>query len=227
MVLIVSALGTVYYWETFGREKFLYKEVLTFKEAVARDTVITPEVAKQSLVTIKVEENKLIENAITDKETIIDLATTHYIPKNAQLSPRYFESHELVLEDNQYIFKVPGDWILAMPSSIRRKDTVYFYEVSEEDTLDLNVESEENSIPTFEKLDADTLKDLSNFVVKTTVAYAKDNANREVTTVSNQDRYDGTARISELEIVTDSEQLQKLKDSYKRGNKFIILYQEN
>lgn len=233
ILFMVLGAATVFFWESYGREMYLYKSVAVLNTDVNANTKIQ----KNMISFIKIEQDKLITDSILYENTdsinaIVGKVAKHYIPKNAQLCLNYFEDEELYLEDNQYIAKIPADWLYAVPSSIRRKDKAYFYAVKDIARLESNITfnsnayNSENVITTFDPDNANVIKEKlsSKPIIFTTVAYVKDSANREVVNVGNYERYDGSSQISSIEVIVDFDQMRVLEDYIVSGHKFIILY---
>jgi hypothetical protein len=213
IVLIIIAIGIIFYWEVYGRENLLYKDIVVLTQEINKNEVIT----KDMLQYQKREESTLIKEVITKKEIIIGKAANSYIPKGVQLVEKYFEDPCLVLDEDEYIFKIPGEWIMAFPNSLRRGDKIYFYEIdknNKSETIDVD-----GDIPMYieEALEEEP-------IVNTTVAYVKDGANREVVSLSDEERFNGTSRISEIEIITNLEIVNLLRESIKQDKVFIIMY---
>jgi hypothetical protein len=213
VILIICAIGTIFYWEMYGRENLLYENIVVLTKDVYRNDVITTEMITYQ----KREGSHIVKGAILDENKIIGKAAKSYIPKGVQLVEKYFENHKLVLDNNEYIFQIPTEWIRAFPSSLRRGDTIYFYEVGQgiENHNGAEVEIILNNRKALEK----------EPITSATVAYAKDSANREVITLSDNERYDGSSKISEIEIIANLEIVNSLRESVDDNKLFIIMYQ--
>ncbi|MCT4687473.1 SAF domain-containing protein [Vallitalea sp.] len=213
IILIVIAIGSIFYWEVYGRESLLFKDIVVLTKDVNKNEVIT----KDMVQIHKREENTLIDKVILDPNKIIGKAANNYIPKGVQLVEKYFENPSLVLDEDEYIFKIPLEWIKAFPDSLRRGDEIYFYEVSKgtENYNSTEVEIAVNNKKALEKQP----------ITNATVAYVKDSANREVITLSDEERYNGSSKINEIEIITDLETVNLLRDSVNNDKVFIIMYQ--
>ncbi|MCT4596619.1 MAG: SAF domain-containing protein [Vallitalea sp.] len=213
VILIICAIGTIFYWEMYGREHLLYENIVVLTKDVNRNDIITIEMITYQ----KREGSQIVKGAILDENKIIGKAAKSYIPKGVQLVEKYFENHKLVLDNNEYIFQIPTEWIRAFPSSIRRGDTIYFYEVGQgiENHNGAEVEIILNNTQALEK----------EPITSATVAYAKDSANREVVTLSDNERYDGSSKISEIEIIANLEIVNSLRESVDDNKLFIIMYQ--
>lgn len=218
IILILLAIGTIFYWEVYGRESLLYKNIVILTKEVNKNEVITSDMVRYQ----KREGTTLIDSALLDKSLIIGKAANSYIPKGVQLVEKYFESPNLVLNEDEYIFKIPLEWLKAFPSSLRRGDIIFFYEVekgtTEQNAIDPNASEGEITINNKKALEKKP-------ITSTVVAYVKDSANREVITLSDEERYNGSSKISEIEIITDLETVNQLKESINNEKVFIIMYQ--
>lgn len=214
LLLIVLSVGLIFYWEVYGRERILYDDIVVLTEEVSKRDVIE----ETMLTYVKREGSIIIEGAILDPHKIIGKAATCYIPKGTQLVDKYFEDMSLVLGEGQYIFRIPNGWLQAYPGSLRRGDTVYFHEISNDQFRMLGT-NEADSVEAYRPM---TSKEA---IAQVTVAYAKDSANREVITLSEDERYDGSSKISEIEIIVDMDTVNTLKQSIEEGKTFILMYQ--
>lgn len=205
-IILLAVIGCgIFYWETYGREALIYKDVIVLRD----DVNMNVEINKDMLVSVKRDQKSLIDGAITDVYDIIGMESKHFIPKNAQLIKSYFDAPELVLNKDEFIFSIPNDWIKSYPSSLRRKDVVYLYpiDVRKQSIEDFNFD-----------------RNLNEAICKVVVAYVKDSANREVQTVGEDNRFDGSSNISSIEIIITMQQMNLLKECRSKGYEFIILY---
>ncbi|MCL4415447.1 MAG: SAF domain-containing protein [Actinobacteria bacterium] len=213
ILLMLATMAMIYFWETSGREKYLYSSVVVLNQSIEANVSIT----SGMLGWIKINPDNLIDGAIVKKEEIIGKHSAHYIPKNSQLAPAYFKDDTTdIKKEDQYIFAIPADWIITFPNSLRRGDTIYFYPVK---TASEN--KEENK--TFNNLDNIKITSQSD-LLKSEVAYLKDSGNREVVNTPGKDRYDASANIASIEIITNYEGVLHLQNLAESNWKFIILY---
>ncbi len=223
IILILAALASVYYWETSGRQHFLYSEVVVLSHSVEEGITITSDM----LDSLDTDRASIIEGAITDKDEIIGKKASHYIPRYSQLSLAYFADEEKVLSQNEYIFTVPEQWIITIPYSLRRGDIIYFYPVKMPDETgdkkDLTQTERHN-----DKYDNSDYESKSeDFILESKVAYLKDSGNREIITISAEERYDGSSKIATLEIIATLEDVSYLQSLADINYKFIILYKDS
>lgn len=204
IVLIGIAITAMIYWETYGREKMLYEEIVVLVEDVTVNEVITEDKISYE----KRDDSSLVKDVIKDASLILGKAAKHYIPAGAQLVEQYFEEDKLVLDQHEYITHIPMEWIQSFPNTLRRGDVIYFYEVLGNKS---NREIKQ-ALSTKEP------------IAKSTVAFVKDSSNREVITLSDKERYDGSSKISEIEIISNIETINLIRRKFDEGMKFIILY---
>lgn len=227
VIIIALMLGIVWFWESTGRELYFYKNVVVLNQDVKRGALIS----EKMLSLKKIEADHLIENAILDSSQIIGLEAKHFIPKGSQLHSFYFESPDLLTDENTYVVRVPNEWLYSIPNTLRRKDHVLFYPIDQTNkelnqTANINQQQDE-IIHTYTLEESkEWSKRLGKEILAAKIAYVKDSANREVQTAGIQDRIDGTSIISEVLILTTPEQFQRLEQTVKDGSKLIIMYTE-
>ena len=215
IVLMLASVTAMFWWETKGRSLFLYKEVLVLNQSVEASMTITSDMVSF----IRVDPDNFIEGALVSKEKVLGKTVSHYIPKYSQLNLEYFLSEKAEdAEEDCYIFNVPADWIITFPNSLRRGDTVYFYpvKVSKE-----NVERDKDS--SFNTSNNIKISGEEN-LIKSKIAYLKDSGKREVVDTEGEERYDASANIASIEIITSYEDFSYLKGLARKDYKFIILY---
>jgi hypothetical protein len=217
ILLMLAMIAMIYLWETSGREKYLYKEVVVLNQNIEENTRIAPEM----LEIAKINPDDFIEGAVVKKQDVSGKYSVQFLAKNSQICLSYFkDSAEEIIKEDFYIFSIPPDWIITFPNSLRRGDIIYFYPVK------TDIEKEEqaktiNNIDNLKKLDKSNL-------AKSEVAYLKDSGNREVVDTDdsgNKPRYDGSANISSIEIITNYEDVSHLQSLADSGYKFIIFYE--
>ena len=199
----------------------LNERVVVLKEDVHKGTLITADM----LNVIKIDVSNHIENSIYDSDVIVGLEAKHYIPAKTQLVKEFFDSPELVLDDDEKIMKLPNEWIHSYPETLRRKDKVYLYAIKENTE---SIEIIENTEST-ENMEKETVKSNNDgseeklYIFNTTVAYVKDNTNREVESL-DLDRLVGSSTVSVIEVVIRDEEFEMLKEYAGNGYTFALLY---
>lgn len=227
VILLIATITGFVFWETRGREWALYSKVVVLNKDVYKGTLITGDM----ISVVPVERLSIIDESISNPDLILGKEARHFIPAYTQLHPFYFEAPALVLRPDQFIAKIPKDWIYAVPGTLRRSDKVVFYAVNPDN--DARIHSEPRTqmdggpvptLTTYQDVPAQIASGRPFY--ETVVAYVKDSANREVRTVSKEDRFDANANISMVEIVVTLEELRMLENAYNQGKKFIIMYSE-
>jgi len=218
ILLMLATVAMIYFWETSGREKYLYKEVVVLNQNVEENIQVTQEMLEFA----KINPANFIEGAVVKKEDVSGKYSAQFIAKNSQVCLVYFKDSavEQVKEDF-YIFSIPQDWIITFPNSLRKGDIIYFYPLKIEADKELQDKS-------FNDPDYLSVTEKST-LIESEVAYLKDSGNREVVDTddsSQKPRYDGSANISSIEIITNYEDVSRLHALAGSGYKFIILYKD-
>lgn len=230
IVLMISFLVVIYLWESIGREKLLYENALVASSDINKGDVIK----KEMVGYMKLEENKFTKDSIRDPNLVIGKQATHFIPAKSQIHKTYIDDAVIVAKKNESIFRIPNDWLVAIPASIRRKDEISFYAINQ-DKLNSKVnvtyeqENSENkskgNISLYvDKQEVSQLPDKK--ILDTTVAFVKDSGNREVVDVGDKERFNGSSQVNSLEILATEDQIQQLKDYVSKGNKLLVVFKE-
>lgn len=210
IALLILVIAGGYIWETYGRQALTYTDVIVFKKDVQENVIVTADM----LGVMKLERGTLIENAITNPNKITGKETTTFIPSKMPLTTKFFANPDLTTGNNKYTFKIPEEWIYSYPQTIRRGDEIYIYPISLPDEV-----STYTDIPTTINITYNQEKPL----LKANVVYVKDSSNREVVNTGSN-RYDGSANVAQIEIITTEEKYNILTAAYQNGYKFNILY---
>jgi hypothetical protein len=195
--LITSTVIFILYWETIGREKYLYEDIIVLNENVECGEVISLENLKE----IKIEKDKIVSGIVKEKMEIVNFTAKHFIPAKIQLHPSFFKSPDILIDEDKFIFELLSNNIYSIPDSIRRKDKIYIVPYN-------TGRNEVGKKP----------------LLETTAVYVKDSSNREVVDVGEGERENGSSKVSNIEIIVDSEEFQILMENIAAGNKFVIIY---
>lgn len=125
IVLICVSIVALFSWEKWGRDRFIYDNVLVLNQNVEKGTTITADMVKQ----IKVGNRSKGSLAPKDRRWIIGKEANQYIRGETLLFGEYFKAKGLVAgaDINKYVMNVTEDWIESCPGSISKGDTAYFY----------------------------------------------------------------------------------------------------
>lgn len=205
LILMVTSLAFISFWEVAGRENLAYQKVFVVESELERGDVVTADMFKVQ----KVDMNADIANLVTNVNEITNMQAVSYIPANTPLVYEYFKESELVLGEDEYVFKIPDKWIVSYPSSLRRGDVAYLYPLDakvEYSELDYNYDVPKEIVP-----------------IQVRIAFVKDSSNKEVRTVGDE-RLDATSNISSLEIATTKETFTQINEYINDGKSFVIYY---
>jgi len=219
VILLVSALSFFAFWELVGREELLYSNVVVLREDVFKGVEITHDMLQY----IKIDSQGVIKDCITNPDDIIGLESKHYIPAGTQLVSNYFDLSSLVLKDDEKIMKLPDVWIHSFPETLRRKDEVYIYAIEPaRDNIDSMSKSDINGAD-IANLNSKINEQEKIYLLTTTVAYVKDNSNREVNSLDD-DRLVGSSIISNIELVITEKQFEMLRVYAQECYTFVLMY---
>ena len=123
VLIVISILGLIA-WEKWGKDQFLYDDVLVLRDNVEPGTVITA-----SMMTTKkmnVTEDFL---AVEEKENLIGMETAAFVHKGVPLFAEYFQEPKLSPSEQRgdYALALSQDWILSKPETLSRGDRVFFF----------------------------------------------------------------------------------------------------
>lgn len=132
------------------------------------------------------------------------------------------------------ISQIPREWILSVPDTLRRGDDIVLYSAFYDTELLAQLQKKQTATSNSDKSDTNTAKNPASVtsgqpsefeqLLQTKVAYVKDGANREVVTVSNGDRIDGSSVIGSVEIITTAEEFEKIEEKIQLGHRFVLMY---
>jgi hypothetical protein len=125
IILILTAVAGLAYWEIDGRERILTDQVL-----VARADIYPGQIGSSSLFeTIGVTDEQKIKGVLepSELESIIGQEIKQIIPAKAQISKAYFRTDQHFLKQGESIFVIRSEWISMVSSSIRKKDQIGIY----------------------------------------------------------------------------------------------------
>ena len=183
--LILMAIAGLIYWETSGREAMLTEPVLAAKETIMPGTVVNASLFE----TIGVMEENRIRGALRpeDLQGICGRTSLQMIPKNAQISAKFFRMDEFCLKEGESIFVLKPEWISMRSSSLRRGDWVALYSSA------------------------------TNALIGTyQIAFVKDEKEAEIRDIAGRpqaavlSRTDANSSISHVEIITGMDDYRKI-----------------
>ena len=200
VILIVISVAALIFWETKGRNEILLDEVVIFAQGLAKDSRLE----KHHLARGRVLKESRVEGSVdwADVDKLLGKYLTTDVGKKAQLSYQFLRDEEVLIDDRQSIFAIPGSWIEMKSSSLRRGDRAEIFET-------------------------EGLTSLGIF----TVAFVKDSSGAEVVdeSVSERggalERWKGSAPVDHLEIISDLEDYQRLSQAVTSEGALLLLVQ--
>lgn len=186
VLLIVSAVAGLVFWETRGREVVLCSPVLVAKSAIEKGSPLTASL----FTSAEIPKRNLIEGALSPQEAekIIGKTAVQTIVKNAQISAKYAKEPEQLFKPGESVYTIPKKWIAMRSSGLRSGDWIKVY------NKDGTVEAGVYRIA---------------FVKDEAEREVQDAGEGKPTGLL--DRMDSTSVISHLEIVTDMAGYQRLQ----------------
>lgn len=179
----------------FGWEKW-GRQMLMYEEIL----VFNQDIEKNTILTSELLKIELVERKVkgsltgNDVSGLLGKETVQSIHKGVPLFEDYFESPEMVVN------QANGGYIMSIPATWLK------------------------SYPqTLRRGDRAYFYYKGKLITSAIVAYAKDGANQEVTSVDKK-RLSGSSIISLVEIVVNNEQANLLTRIAESGNEFVILY---
>lgn len=123
LLVCISVLGIIG-WENWGKERFLYDEVLVLRENVEQGTLITKE-----MVDVKKMENDESCFAFSERDAVIGMQAAAFIHKGVPLFAEYFQEPGLAPDrtKNLYGMCLPPEWIASRPETLSRGDKVFLF----------------------------------------------------------------------------------------------------
>lgn len=124
IILIVVSIAGIIGWEFFGREELMYTDMLVLNQDVEAHTVITKDMLASRKIYNPMEKALTVDSI----EKVVGKETTQFVPKGSEIYERYFVDEKLAVDpNNEFVFSVEVQDIMAFPRSLQKGDTVYFY----------------------------------------------------------------------------------------------------
>ena len=123
LLICISVLGIIG-WENWGKDQFLYDEVLVLRENAEKGTIIT-----EDMVDVRTMEEDEPCLAFSEKEKIIGMQAAAFIHKGVPLFAEYFQQPGLAPDEtkNLYGMCLPAEWIASRPGALSRGDRVLLF----------------------------------------------------------------------------------------------------
>lgn len=239
LLYLLVGIGLIMAWNFYLEDRVNTVVIVKAKTDIQKDEILSD----ANIMLVRENREKLISDVLTEEnyQSLLGKEAAQYIPKNSQINASMIDFFGVVPNADQEIVAIKDDWIYSMPGSLRRKDRINIYLVEPEKNqyetynsysygYNTEIQANDNSYEIQDDLQEDVSLDLEDYPMPIdepilrdiVVAYAKDNANREVK--SDEERLDATAIIGGLELVLNQEQRTLIKNYVLQGYKFWITY---
>ncbi|WP_152908966.1 SAF domain-containing protein [Thermincola ferriacetica] len=227
VLLILAAVGAAAAWELYFDDRVNTVPVLVAARHIPKGSDLNPQDVSQ----VRARLETVPSGAVWDLRALAGKAAAVNIPKGMILADSLLDDAAIVLKPGQIYAPVPGQWIFAVPGSLRQKDIVSIYTVPAKaaETRSIPGLTGENRYSGIANTDLET--GVMQYVYGgpvlqgVAVAHVKDSANREVKPVDqSRQRDDATGTIAQVELVLTNDQYRVLQRKALEGNKFIFTY---
>ncbi|MGF6375191.1 hypothetical protein M2140_000225 [Clostridiales Family XIII bacterium PM5-7] len=125
VVLIILSVTALFTWEKWGKNKFLYHEILVLNTSVEKGEQIS-----ESMIEVKNVE-KGDKNTLTMKDinNVIGREAKQYIQEGAPLYQPYFVQQEVAGENrgDHQVFALPSQLLISMPRTLSQGNEIWLY----------------------------------------------------------------------------------------------------
>lgn len=124
-LIISAALISLAIWELWGRENISYREILVLTSDLPTNTIVEEE----HIDTKKIEAPSPKALGPDDVKKVIGMETAQFVAEDVPLYDEYFRQSRFATGEgtDKEILSIPEDWLLSLPQTLRRGDTVTFY----------------------------------------------------------------------------------------------------
>ncbi|MCM3443578.1 MULTISPECIES: hypothetical protein [Metabacillus] len=230
ILTFVTAAAFTPVYDLFIKDKIDSVEVVVVKPG--KDIQKNEQLLESMFVIERRDKKDIVKDVIypEDLPTIIGYDSSQLMVGNSIVSKKMIDYDNLIPDsaEGEAIRPLMSDMIFAQPGSLRRKDTIDIYLVD-------NALIEQDAEDITDGVRAETVKNLLKEPVlkDVKVVYVKDSSNREVTndigeektTTKTSERLNATGTISDLEVILNEEDFQKLmKEVIENDKKLYITY---
>lgn len=129
ILMIILAIGSMFYWESYGRERFFTEEALYAKHEIKKGELINAGMLKAG----RISHENLVQGAVGMNEIkdVVGKIAEFNIPENCQLSKSMFSKRDFFIGKGRAIFVIPQEWIYMRSSSLRKGDKIDIYSLSQ------------------------------------------------------------------------------------------------
>ncbi|MCK6259594.1 SAF domain-containing protein [Fictibacillus sp. KIGAM418] len=228
--IMFAVIGFVVAWDLFIKDEIDSVEVVV----AAKDIPLKETITKDMLGVEKRNKGTVVKGTVLAKDMnkIIGQSPKSSILSNSIMSTEEIDYDNLVPnpDKGEAIRPIPQEWIYAKPGSLRRKDRIdiYLWPIEQKNELVKKAKGKNAPVvsPVLSEMDPDTKDGKKALLQNVPVLYAKDNSNKEVVNTEGnpEDRLNGSAIISELEVNLNQDDFDSLIQVAKAGYKLYITY---
>ncbi len=124
-LIIISILGIII-WERWGRDSFLYSELLVFNQDVSSNSKID-----HTMIDV-IRTNFVPEGAYLagQENEILGMCASNFINEGSAIFPESIIEDKFAMKygEDRHVMAIPNDWLASYPQTLRRGDTAYFYD---------------------------------------------------------------------------------------------------
>lgn len=123
--VMITAISGIIYWETLGREKLLFSDILVLNRDVRPHTEITSDMLSKKSVYLPNMDAMSVQQA----ENLAGMVSVQYIHADTELFGEYFlrEEQGVDEESGEFVFSMETNKLAAYPRSIKKGDRIYIY----------------------------------------------------------------------------------------------------
>lgn len=125
LLLMVSSLAAMVFWETRGRELLLYREVLVAEvEIKPGDQISSEMISSRALPRELLSPDALLPG---QESQVVGEVAGQLILSGTPISNRYFTAIPVAIREEESVFVIPSEWISMRSSSLRKGDWISLY----------------------------------------------------------------------------------------------------
>lgn len=125
LILILSAIAMMFFWERSGREQMRSIPLLVADRDLKPGELAVASMFDQRRAGAEDQVNGALKPEEINK--ILGSRILYPIPKNSQIVEKSFGSPHHFMEEGQGIFLIRGDWVFSVSSSLRKGDRIRIY----------------------------------------------------------------------------------------------------
>ena len=124
-LLILVSVGSLVFWESYGRNEFTTRKVLAAGETIAEGSLLKREMFSE----VNVLPENVVEGVIgpEDFHKIEGQEAAQFIQKNQVMSESFARAPGKKISENHAPYVIKGHWIDSRSSSLRRGDVIRIF----------------------------------------------------------------------------------------------------